>query len=276
MIKTTFTTSKFVIEYILIGKGSTHIICFHGFGRRAEDFEIFESLLLPDQQIISVNLFAHGESVFPSDRIECIPLQKEEWKQLFSDFLNFLGVGNFHLVGYSMGGRVALVLLELMPDRVRSLLLLAPDGFKINLIYKFASETKLGRSMYKYLIDHPGWLFQLAKALNRIGILNDKLHRFVHVHLDTQTKRQQVYDVWLIYKNIFPDLDALAAYIRKHPDFAFAMVFGQFDSIIKPKLGLKFCAKIGDDRSMHTIHSGHRLLTENTILYLRKNQLWPH
>jgi pimeloyl-ACP methyl ester carboxylesterase len=63
-----------------------------------------------------------------------------------------------------MGGRVALVLLELMPERVKSLLLLAPDGFKINLIYKFASETKLGRSMYKYLIDHPGWLFQSGKS----------------------------------------------------------------------------------------------------------------
>jgi len=43
--------------------------------------------------------------------------------------LEMLGVESFVLVGHSLGGAIAAALAELMPDRVRALLLLAPAGF---------------------------------------------------------------------------------------------------------------------------------------------------
>lgn len=43
--------------------------------------------------------------------------------------LELLGVERFNLVGHSLGGGVAVALAELMPDRVGSLVLLAPVGF---------------------------------------------------------------------------------------------------------------------------------------------------
>jgi pimeloyl-ACP methyl ester carboxylesterase len=43
--------------------------------------------------------------------------------------LDLLGVTRFTLVGHSLGGAVAAALAELMPDRVRGLVLLAPAGF---------------------------------------------------------------------------------------------------------------------------------------------------
>jgi len=41
-----------------------------------------------------------------------------------------LGVGRFHLVGASMGGRIAFALAAAHPDRVDRLALFAPDGFR--------------------------------------------------------------------------------------------------------------------------------------------------
>jgi pimeloyl-ACP methyl ester carboxylesterase len=43
--------------------------------------------------------------------------------------LEMLGVERFNLVGHSLGGGVAVALAELMPERVGSLVLLAPVGF---------------------------------------------------------------------------------------------------------------------------------------------------
>ncbi len=259
----------------MTGNGNSKIICFHGFGRKAEDFLIFEKLLLPHQQMISVNLFAHEGSLFPEERIDDDPLTKEEWKNTFVAFLHHIGADKVHLLGYSMGGRLCLVTLEIMPEKISSLLLIAPDGLKINLLYKFASGTKIGRRMYRSIVENPTWLFRIAKWLNKIGLLNDKLHRFVHVHLDTREKRQQVHDAWLIYKRIFPDLKLLANYIRSHDVFAFNMIFGEFDSIITPKLGEKFCDQIGSRKRMHLIKAGHRLLNEATIEFIREKKLWP-
>ncbi|HET9073998.1 MAG TPA: alpha/beta fold hydrolase [Solirubrobacteraceae bacterium] len=53
--------------------------------------------------------------------------------------LALLGVDRFVLVGHSLGGAVAARLAELMPDRVESLLLLAPVGFGHIHLAEFAA-----------------------------------------------------------------------------------------------------------------------------------------
>jgi len=45
----------------------------------------------------------------------------------------------FHLIGYSMGGKFALLTYELFDKKVKSLTLLAPDGIKTGLWYSISS-----------------------------------------------------------------------------------------------------------------------------------------
>ena len=269
-----FSYKDLTFEYECFGTGKNAILCFHGFGRKSHDFSVFSELLKPDQRMISINLFAHGNSSFPISRIETAPLEKAEWKEMLEAFLCAQNISHFGLFGYSMGGRICLTTLEIMHERVRSVLLIAPDGLKINFLYRFASGTQIGRMLYRSLINNPSWLFNLAKVLNKIGILNDKLFRFVHVHLDTREKRQQVHDAWLIYKKIFPDLCAsskLARDLGKN----FVMIFGRYDSVIRPELGRKFTHMTGDESQMKLIDAGHRLMTEQTQHFIAEQKLWP-
>jgi len=268
-----FIYESFGLEYKIIGKGKETIICFHGFGRNADDFAIFQSLLGNHQRLVSVNLFAHGASQFPQERIEHQPLLPLEWKEVLEAFLAALTIESFHLLAYSMGGRIAMKTVELMPERVRSLLLLASDGFKKNKLYQFASGTAMGRKIYHGVIENPTTLFWWAKQLNRFGILNNKLHRFVHVHLDTHTKRQQVHDAWLIYRLFFSDLQYLADIIKKN-EILFTMVFGKYDSVIRPRLGERFISKTGSTGNLIIIDEGHRLLTKSLLDFLKEEKLW--
>ncbi len=262
------------MEYLLIGKGSETIVCFHGFGRKAEDFEVFQPILKPDQQLLAINLFAHEGSIFPVDRIANKPLKPAEWQVLLEALLKQESIHSFHLLGYSMGGRIAMKTWELMPDRVLSVLLIAPDGIKINALYRFASGTSLGRWLYRQLIHNPKPLFRLADQLHRWGLMNDKLHRFVYVHLDSEPKRQQVYDAWLIYKKIFPQLPLIAQMARNSED-RFHLIIGKYDSVITPAVGDKLCRLIGNRRSYFEIESGHQLLNARTVAFIDKNHLWP-
>jgi pimeloyl-ACP methyl ester carboxylesterase len=269
-----FTYKSFVLEYGIFGSGNETILCFHGFGRKWEDFELFTSLLKPNQRLVSINLFAHHGSVFPEERIDNQPLLLNEWDELLSAFLDELHVDRFHLLGYSMGGRICLVTMNLMPDRVKSVLLIATDGLKINAMYKFASGTVLGKYLYRKLIDNPKPLFWVADVLHKLKILHPKLHRFTHVHLDTREKRLLVHDAWLIYRNFFPDLHKTAAIIKGRP-IPFHMIFGKYDSVIRPELGEKFCRILGDMKYMSVISSGHRLLNDQLLDYIRERDLWP-
>lgn len=269
-----FTYGEFTLHYQEQGEGAETIICFHGFGRKARDFEVFHPLLKSHQRLISAHLFAHGDSRFPESRIEKKPLSRAEWEIFFGAFLAQKGIDQFHLLGYSMGGRIAMVTALLFRQRVKSLLLIAPDGFKINLIYRFAVGTVAGRMIYQRIIHNPAILFRTADILHRLKILHAKLHRFVYVHMDTREKRQQVHDAWLIYRGFFPDLDALSDWINEG-SIKFSMIFGAFDTIIKPKLGEKFCRKLRNSESMFVVNSGHRLLTDDTREFILSHGLWP-
>lgn len=269
-----FTYQSFVIEYGIYGAGEETILCFHGFGRKQEDFALFESMLRPGQRLVAINLFAHRNSYFPEERIDNQPLLLSEWKEMLEAFLAALSIDRFHLLGYSMGGRIGLVTLVLMPQRIASVLLVATDGLKINAMYKFASGTVPGRFLYRKLIDSPRPLFALADFLHAVKLLHPKLHRFTYVHLDTREKRQQVHDAWLIYRHFFTDLHETATVIKEY-QIPFHMIFGEFDSVIKPELGVKFCRILGDMKYMSVISSGHRLLHQQLLDYIRERQLWP-
>ncbi|MCC6601041.1 MAG: alpha/beta hydrolase [Crocinitomicaceae bacterium] len=264
----------FRLEYTVSGSGDNIIVFFHGFGRTSADVEFFLPLLKPCQRILSVNLFAHGNSIFPYERIDDFPLRREEWKEMMFLLMNEFSIERVDIIGYSMGGRVAMTTALIMPERINSLLLLAPDGFKINRFYRFAVETSAGKWLYRRLIDNPAPLFSVASMLNKAGLMNDKLYRFVTAHLDTEDKRWQVHDAWMIYRDFFPDLVKLAEMVNEKR-FRFNMIFGKYDSVIKPALGEKFNKRLNSKHHFHIVESGHRILGVRTMELLKTSQMWP-
>jgi len=261
------------LEYLEIGSGPEVIICLHGFGREAADFEIFQTLIAPYQRLVAINLFAHGNSVFPKSRLSKAPLDANEWCGLIRKLMAQLNITRFHLVGYSMGGRMAMVMMQHMPECIQSLTLLAPDGLKVNLLYHFVSETKLGRMMYRRIIRNPRWLLRTADALRRLHLLDDKLHRFVHVQLESEKKRQLVYDAWLAHRKLFPDLRSVAGNMKKF-SVPLLLIFGAHDAIIPPRLATKLTRHFDVMPQVHLPQAGHRLLNRETILLLAREQPW--
>ena len=272
-MKSTFTYHDITLEYLNIGDGSDVILCLHGFGRNAEDFAIFESLLQPNQRILAVNLLAHGNSIFPATRISRKPLTKEEWSTLIAALLQSLNIERFHLAGYSMGGRMAMVLMEQMPEKIKSLILLAPDGLKINWIYRFVSETKMGRILYRSIIENPNWILRIVDLLRLIRLLHPKIQRFVHVQLETRSKRQLVYNAWLIHRHLFPRLSTVAGNIEKHA-IPFELIFGIYDKVIPARDGKRLLQHFRKATHPVLINLGHRLMHPLTIDHLRHSGMW--
>jgi len=269
----TITIDDLQLEYLEMGSGHEVIICLHGFGREASDFETFKSLLQPNQRLVAINLFAHGRSVFPKNRLNKDPLLVEEWCAIIKQLMNTLHISRFHLMGYSMGGRIAMVMMQHMPDCIRSLTLIAPDGLKVNMLYRFVSETALGRVIFRRIIRNPKWLLQLADIFKVLRIMNDKLHRFVYVQLESEVKRQLVYDVWLTHRKFFPELSALASHIqKKHTPLV--LIFGAYDAVIPPRLATKLTRYFTIKPQLHITASGHLLLTQETVQLLAQEQPW--
>lgn len=93
------------------------IICFHGF---AENSSTWESIQMNECQMVLVDLIGHGHSDKPySPEPYALPMLLRHLHEL----IHHLGFTKYCLLGYSMGGRIALAYTLTYPRSVKGLIL---------------------------------------------------------------------------------------------------------------------------------------------------------
>lgn len=264
-----FALGQLTLAYQTFGSGALPLIAFHGFGRTGQDFSVFEQALGDHFTIHAFDLPFHGESPTPSERA-IMPFEPNDLRDFFTAFADHIGVQRMVLFGYSLGGRIALSLLETMPERISRAVLIAPDGLHTKPWYRVFASLHWGRRRYAHFIDHPRRMHGLANVLRSIGVLSDKMHRFVIGQTDTRAKRQLLHDVWLSFRHIEPYLDRVAANLRAH-HLPVTLVFGAKDSVIRPALAQRFQPKAPERITTLIVDAGHQLLTAEVAERLRED-----
>ena len=101
------------------------LVLIHGLGSAATAFKPIIPALSESFRVITVDLPGHGQTPYKSGlAMEPRSLGKE----VFDTIENKYGVKNFHVVGNSLGGWIALEMAAAQPNRVLSLTGLAPAG----------------------------------------------------------------------------------------------------------------------------------------------------
>ncbi|MGI6712229.1 MAG: 2-succinyl-6-hydroxy-2,4-cyclohexadiene-1-carboxylate synthase [Bacillota bacterium] len=106
------------VSYHVLVKGTGHpVIGFHGF---AENLSTWEFICLNNCQMVLVDLIGHGSSSKPQFlQPYCLPVMIQHIHEL----VQYLGLNKYSLMGYSMGGRLALAYALAYPEEVRRLIL---------------------------------------------------------------------------------------------------------------------------------------------------------
>ncbi|MGE6540067.1 2-succinyl-6-hydroxy-2,4-cyclohexadiene-1-carboxylate synthase [Bacillus luti] len=106
-------------EYEVVGSGEP-LLLLHGFTGSMETWRSFIPSWSEQFQIILVDLVGHGKTESPEDvthyDIKNVALQMKE-------LLDYLHIDKAHILGYSMGGRLAITTACLYPEYVHSLIL---------------------------------------------------------------------------------------------------------------------------------------------------------
>jgi pimeloyl-ACP methyl ester carboxylesterase len=245
------------IHYSSWGTGRRILFAFHGYGESAASFAFLDPALGRDFTIIAPDMPFHGET---------------DWKEEFffdpRDLLALLTeiCGSFPdredgwwLLGYSMGGRVALQVLELAPERVRRLVLLAPDGLFVNPWYRLATRTGIGNRFFQWTMKRPGWLFLWLRTGNRLGLVNPSLFKFAAHYIDNNPVRQTLYARWTTMRGFRPHPGLIAGLIRKFR-IPVILLYGSYDRIIRPQRGESFVRRVTPYGRLELLPAGHALL----------------
>ena len=255
--------SDYDIEYFVYGNGHKILLAFHGFNNDAEDFKVFEKTFGNEYTIVAVNLFFHGKSHAKNHLVEK-GFSIYDLKNLFDEIADLFRAEKYSLMGYSLGGRIVLKLIEIYPEKIENIFLLAPDGIRISFMYRFLTQTFQGNKLLKRVVDNPSIFFALASFLRWTGLLGEKKYQFTLGNYDSKTKREKVYLVWMTLRKIISSNTEVKKVISKYK-IPVHLFFGKYDLIIPESTGKKFQKGMEIYIYLNVLESGHKLLKENTV-----------
>lgn len=250
------------LELYKFGSGSKVLIAFHGFDNEAQEFEPLANFL-PDYTVISVNLYFHGNS-FASEEHVSTGIDEATFKKIHEVIFEKFPAEKYEILGYSMGGRVALKLVELFPEKISRLILLAPDGLKSAALYRFATQNTIGHAFFKSVLKDPRRLLRFGSILNKTKLYPEKKLRFLRYNLENQLRRDKVYNSWMIYRFIIADLKKVKEMILKNQIGVF-LILGKWDVLMPPSLADNFSKGIETNINVTILDTGHQLLAEKNL-----------
>jgi pimeloyl-ACP methyl ester carboxylesterase len=251
--------------YEQMGEGPEVFLIFHGFGQSHLDMLPFARTILPGQRFLFFDLFFHGKSIWHNSSVF---LTKDIWSKTVQEISTQEGFKDFHLVGYSMGGKFSLLTYELFPEQVKSLTLLAPDGIKTGLLYNLNSYPTYIHPIFKGVIFNPHRFFGIMDGLHSVGILETSLIKFVKTQMQTRSKRAQVYLTWKVFGNLQLSLGKIIKFARakKTPIILFT---GKFDKMVTADNLERFSTKIPHLKAI-SLPVGHGRLIEASVEFLNQ------
>ncbi|MCA1378948.1 MULTISPECIES: acetoin dehydrogenase dihydrolipoyllysine-residue acetyltransferase subunit [unclassified Bradyrhizobium] len=119
----TVAVGSLEINTVAAGAAGPSVVLVHGFSGDADSWALNIVELRQRARVIAIDLPGHGGSTKDVGDGSVDTLAKA-----ISGALDALGIGSAHLVGHSLGGAVVLRLAQLHPERVISLVLVAPAG----------------------------------------------------------------------------------------------------------------------------------------------------
>ena len=246
------------LAYRKRGHGPATLLTFHGFGQSSLDFDPLHKVSGHPFTVFAIDLIFHGDSQYASGQL----LTKTDWQRLIRTFLDVHRIHRFSLLGFSLGGRFSLTLVEAFADRLDQVILIAPDGITRPVWYQLATTTRAGRWLFRYVLRHLSAFNRFGHVLVWAGLLNRTAMRFAELSLGTPKQRQLVYRVWTEFRLISPDLNLISALLNQYL-VRVRFFTGAFDRIVPGTYILPLSDRL-QRYELTVLKTGHNHLIELT------------
>ncbi|MEO7394833.1 MAG: alpha/beta hydrolase [Chitinophagaceae bacterium] len=251
------------INYYCFGSGPKPVICFHGFGEDASTFAFLEKHTGNQFSFYCIDLPFHGKTEWK----KVLNFTTEDLQQIVEKIISASNHTSqiidhkFSLIGFSLGGRVALSFFQANPEKIEKLVLLAPDGLKVNFWYWLATQTWSGNRFFLLTMKKPAWFFGFLKLLNKLKLVNASIFKFVNYYIGDAKIRILLYNRWTTLRRLKPDLLLIKAIIKKE-NIPVRLIYGKHDRIILSSVGEKFKRGTEEQCTLTILPTGHQVLNE--------------
>ncbi len=247
------------VHYYRFGQGDQLLIALHGFVDDGALFYELEESLKHKYIVYAIDLPYHGKTVWEKPLYD-----QSDFNAIFKMILEKEKKARFDLMGFSLGGRIALKMLLEWSSTIDTTFLIAPDGLKA----KSDLTPFWLRSFLKSLLKYPGWLIALTKAMNKMKLLSYFHFKFVRHHISTKEKRDRLFNTWKAQYYFNPNIREMRSFLKSNP-MRVELFFGRNDKIIPTSIG-EALSKDLPNVHLNIVDSGHQLVNEKLNEQLKK------
>lgn len=248
--------------YYRIGGEGSPLVCIHGFGADSSAFRLTEKILSRDFMVVTLDLPGHGRTKGGPR-----PVTIEKMGRSLDEFINKLGLRGINLLGWSMGGSVAMEYIKSAGDcNLRSLVLVETSPklvneedwkgglFRGDYTRKMA-EGDLGRIREKYDLFSEEFMRKMAPGL-------DKENLDIAIGGMKKNSPEVMAEVW--ESMILSDLRDLPGKVSV-PSL---VISGQESTFYGPESGIEMAGMFREGRHL-AIRGGHLCPVENPVQFNR-------
>lgn len=247
------------------GEGTESILLFHGYGQSIEAFnEILPGIPFGFTRF-HFHLPAHGASADLAER----PFDKKSLHAFFLRWFKENGVGQFSVAGYSLGGKLALLLAEFFPERIHKIILIAPDGIKPDVANLLLNRNLLGRLTMRFLHRHPFIIRSSLQLARRSGIMHEKVFQYFIEQTANARNREFAMRTWKAFRKLRPDLHKITSVLSDRMHGRILIVYGRSDKLVPSVYLLRFAARIRGP-ILREFPGGHQLLNASLVPVLHE------
>jgi len=259
MYSRTLRVGHAVLAYDVQGQGSRALLLFHGAGQDRTVFHHLPESIKATYRIYAFDLFFHGESEWNSSS----PVSKSDWKALLTRLCEDEQVDTWSVLGYSIGARFALATAEMFPRKTKTCFLVAPDGIADSPWFSLSTSTAVGRWIFHYCTQSPTLVPKTLHLASKFRLIDPDAGRFIEHQLNNTQKRERIYRVWTLYRDLSFDLDDLAETLAQHAIVVRAYV-GTRDLMIRTEPIRKFLKRL-KSAHLEVIDANHRRILSNAL-----------
>jgi pimeloyl-ACP methyl ester carboxylesterase len=256
----TYKSSR--IHYQRTGNGRRPLIAFHGYSDSANSFNLLEEYMGNDFTLIAIDLPFHGKT----DWKEGLTFRPVDLIEIINAILEDLSLphSKIHLMGFSMGGRIALSLFQNMPREIDKIILLASDGLHISKWYWLATQTWLGNALFRFTAKYPGWFFAMLHTGKKIKLIKHNVYKFSLSSMQEKKLRDDLYTRWTTMRKFTTNLKKLKSLVLSNKT-PVRLIYGEYDHIIFANGAEKFMTGIEQYCKLSILPCGHHVLVEKNL-----------
>jgi len=247
------------LHYRKWGRGKRLLLAFHGYGDDADVFYPLQEHLADEYTILSIDLPHHGNSKWPDEEL----LRKKELVALAETLMKEYNAAKVSLIGYSLGGRVCLSIIDQMPERIDKVALMASDGLTVNFYYHFFTRTTVGKKIFRNMLEKPHPYLKVIDWLKKMDMVDAVRYKFVMHFMEEKDGRDFLLKVWPGMSDLVTAPQKLRAVIRKH-HIHVSIFMGEYDKIIPVAQAKKFASGLKTVK-VYVLKKGHRVFDHENV-----------